>query len=316
MGNDKKNMKPSGTVKRKNPGGLRIVSRKGVPPDVRRAILKFAAWLRLHYDFPIRLTIYLLPEEKVFSSSGEESISIFFEPIEKTGKPYPYIKLATGDYQKLIQEGGNVYYALYTNVSSIILHVVQYFNWYYDKKWSKKQIQIQREKLLHVYVTDDKSPLKNHMQPNNQHITGIKVVARKGVHPDVRRAMLKFTGWLRNNYDFPIHLNIYLLNVWDIYTSWGKKCTTVYREPLKTCKKPIIKCAVADYTQLILSQGGKNNALYSIIYDVAKYFIYYQSWCLNKGWSKSTINRRYKTLLQNYTNQKGEGFQLLREKGE
>ena len=54
LNRDKKNL---------NQTGIRVIAKKGVPPDVRRAILKFTAWLRKYYFSPIQLTIYLLPEK-------------------------------------------------------------------------------------------------------------------------------------------------------------------------------------------------------------------------------------------------------------
>jgi hypothetical protein len=39
--------------------GLRIRTEAGVHPEVKRACLEFAKWLRTEYNFPIRVVVYL-----------------------------------------------------------------------------------------------------------------------------------------------------------------------------------------------------------------------------------------------------------------
>lgn len=137
-----------------NRTGLRVVTRKGVHDDVRQAVLKFATWLRRHYDFPMRLTVYLFAEERISSSSGEYGVSLFFEPAKKTGDSVIYA--ASGDYEELIRKRGNRDDALCEIVCEIANHVVSYQNWVFNHNWSKATVRRRWKALMYAYATDVK----------------------------------------------------------------------------------------------------------------------------------------------------------------
>jgi hypothetical protein len=135
--------------------GLRVVTRKGVHIDVRRAALKFAAWLRLHYDFPIRVTVYLYAVERLHSPPDEDIVSIFFQPREKNKEPLIY--LATGDYEELVSEKGNIDDPLCSIVvTELAQHVINYQNWWFNHSWSKSKRTNRWEALVREYATDVK----------------------------------------------------------------------------------------------------------------------------------------------------------------
>lgn len=50
--------------------GLRICGHRG-HPVVRRALIRYAGWLRTQFQFPIRVPVYLLPGELVLTVRGE-----------------------------------------------------------------------------------------------------------------------------------------------------------------------------------------------------------------------------------------------------
>jgi hypothetical protein len=47
---------------------------------------------------------------------------------------------------------------------------------------------------------------------NTQASQGISLHFEKGIDPEFRRLCIKFASWLRQNYSFPIHANIYIKN--------------------------------------------------------------------------------------------------------
>jgi len=132
--------------------GLRIVTRRGVHPDVQRAVLKFARWLRSHYEFPIRVPVYLSSSEQVRTSSGELRPSLFFAPYEKTDEPY--ISIATGDYEALVCKCGNVDDALCSILYSVALHVLNYQEWWFEHGWSERSISQRRNNLIAEYASE------------------------------------------------------------------------------------------------------------------------------------------------------------------
>lgn len=132
--------------------GLRVVTRTGVNRDVRRAALRFAAWLRMKYEFPTRLTVYLFAEDHVISSVGEHRVSLFFEPKKKTGAPI--IHVATGDYGVLRKQRGNRDDALCAIVCEVAEHFINYENWWFAHGWSKTTIGRRRDAVMRQYATD------------------------------------------------------------------------------------------------------------------------------------------------------------------
>lgn len=85
-------------LKKQRRDGLRICGSRG-HPIVRKALIKFAAWLRLHFDFPVRVPVYLLARPYVLSQSGAKCSASFFAPDSRDDEPF--IRIATGDYNIL-----------------------------------------------------------------------------------------------------------------------------------------------------------------------------------------------------------------------
>ena len=134
--------------------GVKVVVQKNVHADVKRAVCKFVAWLRRHSDFPVRLTIYLFAEERVTAPSGNTGYSFLWKPDDRTNPAV--IHAATGDYDELLKTRGNMDDALCAVLYSIILHIVQYQDWCFEKSWSKATIKRHQNALLNKYASDVK----------------------------------------------------------------------------------------------------------------------------------------------------------------
>lgn len=127
--------------------GLRIRTNK-VDPEVALAVLRFAKWLRMYYVFPIRVPIYLYPEEKIYAKDGDLCYSIFFEPFNKNCEPY--IKVATGDFLIKKKEIGRDN-ALAGILSSIAYQLQFYFCWCKGKKNSAAQARSKSITMINKY---------------------------------------------------------------------------------------------------------------------------------------------------------------------
>ena len=132
--------------------GLRIVARKGVSSDVREAILRFASWLRVHYEFPIRVPVYVSSMNYVKTIGGEERPSIFFAPSKKSVEPY--ISVAAGDYDVLVDEQGSKENALCSILYSVAYQVLQYQKWYFETGWSEATLNRKQEQMLSAYASE------------------------------------------------------------------------------------------------------------------------------------------------------------------
>ncbi len=105
--------------------GLRIRGDRG-NAVVRRALIRYARWLRANYEFPIRVPVYLLPSEFVTTIVGAKCSASFFAPFDQTIEPY--IRIATGDYPALAAESGRDN-ALASFIISMSHEVVHYRQW-------------------------------------------------------------------------------------------------------------------------------------------------------------------------------------------
>src|SRR6266545_3232964 len=87
----------------KRRSGIRIRD-KGANSEVRAAVVRFVRWLRMQYEFPIRVPVYLYPSARITTSHGEVGTASFFAPWRRTVEPY--IRIATGDYLAERKERG------------------------------------------------------------------------------------------------------------------------------------------------------------------------------------------------------------------
>ena len=93
---------------------------------MRKAVIRFACWLRTQFDFPIRCPVYLHPNEVIRTIDGKTGCASFFGPFDRSEEPY--IKIATGDYPQLRRERGRDD-ALAAFLHSFAHEVIHYQQW-------------------------------------------------------------------------------------------------------------------------------------------------------------------------------------------
>lgn len=105
--------------------GLRVRG-EHVQPEVRHAVQRFAKWLRVRFDFPKRVPVYLMPSPTLVSQSGKRCSASFWYPDDR--RLDPRIRVATGDYAHLKAERGrdNALAAILTSVAHEIIHYQQW----------------------------------------------------------------------------------------------------------------------------------------------------------------------------------------------
>jgi hypothetical protein len=106
--------------------GLHIRGNRG-HPAVRGALIRYAGWLREHYEFPIRVPVYLSPREQIRTVDGSLVVASFFAPWDR--RVEPYIRIATGDYARLRSEIGGRDNALASYIISLSHEVIHYRQW-------------------------------------------------------------------------------------------------------------------------------------------------------------------------------------------
>lgn len=127
--------------------GLRIRGERG-DPVVRAALVRFASWLREHYEFPTRVTVYLSPRLRVQAGDGEDGIAFFWTPFDPSADPF--IRMATGDYKSIRARSGRDD-ALAEFIRSLSRMLVHYWQWVDTGKTWTKGVQGQSMAMLHEY---------------------------------------------------------------------------------------------------------------------------------------------------------------------
>ena len=93
---------------------------------MRAALIRYARWLRLQFEFPLRVPVYLRPSATVRTMHGEDCAAAIFLPWDRTVEPY--IRIATGDFAQLRRERGRDH-ALAAYLSSLSHEVLHYRQW-------------------------------------------------------------------------------------------------------------------------------------------------------------------------------------------
>ncbi|MCI2255268.1 hypothetical protein L2D08_12910 [Domibacillus sp. PGB-M46] len=130
--------------------GLKIKSEKGVHPEVKAECTKFCNWLQWQMTFDVRVVIYLKQDTLIKNrTTNEMAAATFFAPYDKEEEPY--IRIATGSYEKLIVEYGKKN-ALYEILDSIAHEIIHYRQWLNDVKIDEEKAEEEGLKLMDQYI--------------------------------------------------------------------------------------------------------------------------------------------------------------------
>lgn len=131
--------------------GLRLHCDKTLYSQVKRACKEFCAWLRADYTFPLRVNIYLKDSDRIRASDGELVYGIWYKPYDKYKEPY--IKVAAGDFKKLLKERGRDN-ALAVYLFDIAHQLTHYFQWINSLKLTEDAEESQAERYSRMIVYD------------------------------------------------------------------------------------------------------------------------------------------------------------------
>ncbi|EST10411.1 hypothetical protein [Sporolactobacillus laevolacticus] len=130
--------------------GLRLRCEKGVNEEVRNVVIYFCQWLRNEYDFPIRVVIYLKKAYRIKTIETHELVTgSFFGPFNKNEEPY--IRVATGDFDELVQERGKID-AFFAILETIAHEIVHYCQWHHDEEFNEEEAEFQSKTIVDRYA--------------------------------------------------------------------------------------------------------------------------------------------------------------------
>jgi hypothetical protein len=127
--------------------GIRLRGERG-HPVVRKCLIRYAAWLRANYEFPIRLPVYLLPGKDYLTVEGQVSEVSFFAPINRRHEPY--IRIATGAYPMEAREIGRDN-ALAAYICAVSRQIVHYQQWISTGRVHNRGVDRQAAQMLRRY---------------------------------------------------------------------------------------------------------------------------------------------------------------------
>lgn len=133
--------------------GVRLRFDKNVDEEVKRACTEFVYWLKIKYEFPVRIPIYFKASKKIISLEGEEVSATFFGPYNKSVEPY--IRISVGDYQELLEERGkdNALAAILHSIAHELSHYYQWLKGYeFDDAKKERQAQYYAREILYDYA--------------------------------------------------------------------------------------------------------------------------------------------------------------------
>lgn len=130
--------------------GLRLRCEKGVNEEVRNVVIYFCQWLRIEYDFPIRVVIYLKKAYRIKTIETHELVTgSFFGPFNKNEEPY--IRVAAGDFNELVQDWGKID-AFFAILQTIAHEIVHYFQWLHDREFDEDEASNQAQAIINRYA--------------------------------------------------------------------------------------------------------------------------------------------------------------------
>lgn len=143
--------------------GLRVRASRG-HAATRGAVCRFADWLRSNYDFPIRVSICLLPGPTFVTRDGKSVVASFWWP--STRGRQARIRIATGDYPELKAEHGRDG-ALAAILLSCTRQVLRYQQWVRTGTLDDRNIARRASALLGRYTVEMLSARPNSVTRGN-----------------------------------------------------------------------------------------------------------------------------------------------------
>ena len=131
-------------------------------------------------------------------------------------------------------------------------------------------------------------------------------IPRSGIHlrgqrgnAIVRRALTRYLVWIRQNYEFPIRVPVYLLPGERLITRDGQRTTASFFAPFDRSLEPYIRIATGDYSTL-RRECGRNHALAAYLSSLNHELIHYWQWIeTGDTWEQGVVTKS-RAILRKY----------------
>ena len=120
---------------------------------------------------------------------------------------------------------------------------------------------------------------------------GLRLHYDKGINDTLKLFFKSFISWLRHNYNFPVRINIYIKNKYNIKAKDGELVSATFFGPYNKLEEPYIKISVGDYYDIANSKDVYC-ALCSEIASAAHELTHYYQWLNNMDLSEKQEERQ------------------------
>src|SRR5882724_12727377 len=104
--------------------------------------------------------------------------------------------------------------------------------------------------------------------------TGLRLRAARG-HPEVQAVVRPFVRWLRERYEFPVRVPVYLSPAPQVRTVHGDWCSASFFAPWDRRVEPYIRLATGEYPTL-RRRWGRSRAAVSHLISLAHEVLHYE----------------------------------------
>src|SRR2546425_10457399 len=128
--------------------------------------------------------------------------------------------------------------------------------------------------------------------------TGLRLRAARG-HPEVQAVVRPFVRWLRDRYEFPFRVPVYLSPAPQVRTVHGDWCSASFFAPWDRRVEPYIRLATGEYPSL-KRRWGRRRAAVSHLISLAHEVLHYEQWVGGRPLSERGLPERASQVVQQY----------------
>ena len=133
---------------------------------------------------------------------------------------------------------------------------------------------------------------------NRKGRSGLRIRGGRG-HPDVRDALVRYAKWLRERYEFPVRVPVYLTQGEFVTTVEGEKVSASFFAPFDRGVEPYIRIATGDFPGL-RRDLGRDDSLAAFIVSLSHEVIHYHQWIKTGQTRERGVAKKAVTMLRYY----------------
>lgn len=127
---------------------------------------------------------------------------------------------------------------------------------------------------------------------------GLRICGHRG-NPVVRRALIRFSRWLRTEFEFPVRVPVYLFPADHIIKRNGDRVSASFFAPDDCDDEPFVRIATGDYVALS-KEYGRDNALAAFLHSLAHEIVHYRQWVETGDVWESGVCRKARKIVERF----------------